>query len=521
MLLGRIPIALGLEVCQGQDQLPASVTWPNHLIDEASRSRHPRIGEPLAKFGDALGALRRRIRRLIQLAFVKDIDRRVRAHDRNFRGRPCVVEIGADVLACHHAVGAAVRLARDDGHLRNGGLGERIKQLGAVADDATVLLHGAGEKPRHIFEGHQRDVERIAKPYESRAFGRGVDVERAGQMSWLIGHDANGAATEPPKADNDIAGVVLMNFQEASVIRNGMDQLEHVVRLIRRIGHQPLEGVVLTVDRIRARTAWRFAKVVAGHEAQELSNEDKAPTIVFDGEVCYAAGLVVPHRAPQLFLRHRLVRDRLDHVGPGDEHVARLPDHDREVSDRRRIHRATCARPHDRGDLRDDARGQRVAEKDVGVAAERYDAFLNARATRVVEPDDRRPQLHREVHDFHDLRGVRFRQRAAEDGEILRERVDRTSIDAAVACDHAISRHDLIRHAEIPAAVGDELVGLLERARIEEQFHPLACGQLPGCMLTTDALGASTFFGAAFEVRKEIAHSLKPRRARPGPFPNL
>ena len=36
-----------------------------------------------------------------------------------------------------------------------------------------------------------------------------------------------------------------------------------------------------------------------------------------------------------------------------------------------------------------DARGQRVAQEDVGVAAERHHALLDARAARVVEADDR------------------------------------------------------------------------------------------------------------------------------------
>ena len=79
-----------------------------------------------------------------------------------------------------------------------------------------------------------------------------------------------------------------------------------------------------------------------------------------------------------------------------------------------------------------DARRERVAQEDVGVAAEREHAFLDARAARVVEPDDRRAHLHRQVHDLDDLRGVRLRQRSAEDGEVLREDEDRPAVDAAV-----------------------------------------------------------------------------------------
>ena len=80
-------------------------------------------------------------------------------------------------------------------------------------------------------------------------------------------------------------------------------------------------------------------------------------------------------------------------------------------------------------DLRHHARGQRVAQEDVGVAAERGDALLDARAAGVVEADDRRAVLHRQVHHLADLLGVGLGQRAAEDGEVLGEDVDQAAVD--------------------------------------------------------------------------------------------
>ena len=92
-----------------------------------------------------------------------------------------------------------------------------------------------------------------------------------------------------------------------------------------------------------------------------------------------------------------------------------------------------------------DARGQRVAQEDVGVAAERHHAFLNARAAGVVQADDRRAQLQRQVHDLDDLGGVGFRQRSAEDGEVLGEGEHLTAVDEAVAGDDAVAGNDLLR----------------------------------------------------------------------------
>ena len=178
-----------------------------------------------------------------------------------------------------------------------------------------------------------------------------------------------------------------------------------------------------------------------------------------------AARRVVRHRAAELFLRDLFVRDGLDHVGAGHEHVAGVLDHHGEVGDRRRVDRAARARSHDRRDLRHDARRQRVPEEDVGVAAERHDAFLDARAARVVQPDDRRAELHREIHDLDDLRRVGLGQRAAEDREVLREGEHLPAVDEAVPGDDAVAGDQLVGHAEIAAAVRDELVELLEACR--------------------------------------------------------
>ena len=173
-----------------------------------------------------------------------------------------------------------------------------------------------------------------------------------------------------------------------------------------------------------------------------------------------------------------------------------------------RVHRAAGARAHDGGDLRNHARGERVAQEDVGVAAERRHAFLDPRAPRVVEADDRRAELHRQVHDLHDLGGVGLRQRAAEDGEVLREGEHLAAVDQAVAADDAVAGHDLVGHAEVETAVGDELVELFERARIEQQIDPLASGQLAGLVLAAQPLRAAALLGAAFEFGERRGQSV-------------
>ena len=119
------------------------------------------------------------------------LDGALDAHDRDARRRPRQVDVAPDVLRAHDVVGAAVRLAGDDRHLGHRRLAVGVEQLGAVADDAAVLLGHAGQEAGHVLEGQQRHVEGIAHAHEPRRLVRGVDVQRAREHRGLLRHDAD------------------------------------------------------------------------------------------------------------------------------------------------------------------------------------------------------------------------------------------------------------------------------------------------------------------------------------------
>ncbi len=182
--------------------------------------------------------------------------------------------------------------------------------------------------------------------------------------------------------------------------------------------------------------------------------------------------------------------------GSGDEHVARVAHHEDEVGHRRRIDVAAGARPHDHRNLRDDAGRQHVALEHLAIAAERRDAFLDARAAGVEQTDDRSPVLHRHVLDLGDFLRMRFAQRSSEDREILGENVDGAAVDRTPARHHAVAG-DLGRlHAEVVAAMLDEHVELLEGVVVEQEFDAFARRELSLRMLRRDALLAATEAGA-------------------------
>src|SRR6185369_12393559 len=119
------------------------------------------------------------------------------------------------------------------------------------------------------------------------------------------------------------------------------------------------------------------------------------------------------------------------------------------------------------------------------------------RAAGIVEPDDRRADLHRHVHDLDDLGGVGFGERPAEDGEVLGEDEDEASFDAAVTGDEAVAKDLLLVHAEVGAAMRDELVGLLEGAFVEQELDALARRHLTFFMLALAAFGTASGFGGS------------------------
>ncbi len=143
---------------------------------------------------------------------------------------------------------------------------------------------------------------------------------------------------------------------------------------------------------------------------------------------------------------------------------------------------------------------KRIAQKNFGVARERHHSFLNARAAGIVQADDGRAVAHGEIHDFGDFRGVGFGERAAENGEILREDVHQAAADAAVAGDEAVAGRALRFHAEIVGVVADEFVELFERAFIEQQVDAFAGAELALLVFALAALGAAASFGFAVEL---------------------
>src|SRR5580765_894586 len=127
-------------------------------------------------------------------------------------------------------------------------------------------------------------------------------------------------------------------------------------------------------------------------------------------EVSYAGFNVMSHRTAKFVLCNILMRNGFDHIRPCYEHIRRVLDHDVKVCDRRRIDRAAGTWAEDAAYLRYHATCERVSQKNVCIAAKRYDTFLNSGSTGIIEADHRSSGFHCHVHDLADLLGVSFRE---------------------------------------------------------------------------------------------------------------
>ncbi len=420
-----------------------------------------------------------------------DVDGGVGADHGDLGDGPRVVDVAAQVLRAHGVVGAAVRLPQDDRDFGHRRLGVREHELRAVSDDAAVFLRCAGKEAGHVDERDDGDVEGVAESHEARGLSRRIDVEHAGQIQRLVRDDAHGSPRDAPEADDDVGRPLGVDLHEVAEVQYPVDDLAHVVALLRVVGNDVQKVFFAAVRVVASFDDGRILHVVQREERNQPADFQQAIFFALDSEVADAAAGSVRRGAAQLLVGNVLACGRLDHVGAGEEHLRGSLGHEDEVGHRGRIHGAARAGAENHGDLRDDAGRQDVAEKDFAVAGKAGDAFLDTRATRVVQADDRRARLHRQVHYLAHLLAHHLRERAAEHGEVLREDEDEPALDLAVAGDDGVAQVLLPVEAELRCPVGHERVELFEGAFIEENGETLARGQFAARVLSVDSFLAT------------------------------
>jgi hypothetical protein len=122
-----------------------------------------------------------------------------------------------------------------------------------------------------------------------------------------------------------------VDFQERPAIRDQLDRLPHVVRLIARHGHQRVQRVRVVARVVGDRLVRRVLGVVRRQIGEQLARELERAVLVVGHEVRDTGARGVHVGAAERFDVDFLAGDGANHVGAGDEHVAPAPNHDDKV----------------------------------------------------------------------------------------------------------------------------------------------------------------------------------------------
>ena len=263
--------------------------------------------------------------------------------------RPRQVRSAPRSLRVHRDVGAAERLAQHDREARHGRLGERVQQLGAVADDARRLLVGPGQEARRVDEHDEREPERVAGARRSAApfCEASASITPPRCRGWLATMPT-GRPSMRAKAVTRFGAQSGDDLEQRAGVDDPVDRRAHVVR---RAGIERDDAARVRARRVGGAAIGDRLAGVRGQVAEQLADEEDRVDVVVDHEVADAVAPV--HARPtELAGADVLARDLADDRRAGEEH-ARGVGHDDEVRQRGRVAAAAGRGAGDHGDLRD------------------------------------------------------------------------------------------------------------------------------------------------------------------------
>ena len=242
-------------------------------------------------------------------------------------GRPGEHQVGAHVLGPHHAISATVGLTGNNSNLADGGFRVSIQQFRPTANDAVVFLAGAGEEAGHIDKLDDGNVEGITGADKSCGFLCRSNIQTASKFGGLVGHHAHGSAFDPAKANDDIAGVAFLDFEEVAIINHVGDDIFHVVWLVGRIGNNSIKFQIGIGDVFLNRShhnvsglTWRLGTVICRQVAHQIPHPVERIGIVRCRIVGGARGAHMCVRATQFFLGNNFTGHGLNNIRSGDKH---------------------------------------------------------------------------------------------------------------------------------------------------------------------------------------------------------
>ncbi|MDT4842131.1 hypothetical protein FQZ97_760200 [compost metagenome] len=254
--------------------------------------------------------------------------------------------------------------------LRHVGIGHRLDHLGAVLDDAGLLVRAAHHVARDVLQVDDGRARLAAGLDEVRGLGGAVGIDRA-----VVGDDAHRVAFQADVAADGGAAVVLAEGQELRAVGDARDDLAHVHRPAAVGGHEAhqLLGVVA-----RRREGARRLVARPVDAAEDGARDAQRVAVVLGQVVAQARDVGVHDGAAQFFLGGDLAGGGLQQRRPGQE-GPRAVAHHHDVVRQARLVGATRGRRAVRHGHHRQARGREPREvaEDVAAAHEVLHAVLH------------------------------------------------------------------------------------------------------------------------------------------------
>ena len=172
------------------------------------------------------------------------------------------------MFGTHHTICTTVRLTKNNRYFRNGSLAVCEQQLSTVNNNTAVFLTCTRQEARNIHQSYDRNIERIAETNETCCLTRCIDIQYPGKIFRLICDNTYRLSVKTSKTGNDIGSVQFLRFKELSVVNDGIDHFQYIIRFIRIIRNDFVQRVFQTVDSICANSQRSIFQIILRQETQ-------------------------------------------------------------------------------------------------------------------------------------------------------------------------------------------------------------------------------------------------------------
>lgn len=112
-----------------------------------------------------------------------------------------------------------------------------------MLDDTTELLNSSWQEAWYVSEGDDGDLESIAESHESSTLYRGINIEATSQNVGLVSNNTNYASFNITESNDNIFGIFGHDLVEVIAINNVLDDMLHVIGLVRIEGNNIVQQV--------------------------------------------------------------------------------------------------------------------------------------------------------------------------------------------------------------------------------------------------------------------------------------